>query len=138
MNNNRPIRSPSPLAAADDVATDGTSSPELTEITTRHRKGPSDGTPITRHPSLSLSTILNLSLNGDICGKRSSASQPDLEEKGRRAAVAEGLDKSEKRRMQNKLAQRAFRARSKITNKHVGRVSSSYIRLTCCGVRRLN
>jgi hypothetical protein len=43
----------------------------------------------------------------------------DPEEKAMRAAAAEGLAKPDKRRMQNKLAQRAFRARSRVTNKQV-------------------
>jgi len=46
-------------------------------------------------------------------------SRLDPSEKADRAAAAEGLNKGDKRRMQNKLAQRAFRARSKIVNKHV-------------------
>ena len=43
----------------------------------------------------------------------------DTEEKALRAAAGEGLNKGDKRRMQNKLAQRAFRARSKVVNKNV-------------------
>lgn len=52
-------------------------------------------------------------------------SRLDPSEKADRAAAAEGLNKGDKRRMQNKLAQRAFRARSKIVNKHVSICSSS-------------
>jgi hypothetical protein len=131
MNNNGPIRSPCPLSGVEDVATEETISPELTEVRTRHRELPSDGTPITQYPSLTLSRILNQSFSVDTGGIRLSASHPDLKETRRRAAAAEGLDKSDKRRMQNKLAQRACRARSKITNKHVSRIPSLYIRLPC-------
>lgn len=131
MKKNGPIRSPSPLFGVDDVASEETTSPELTEVQSRHRKRPSEGTPITRHPSLILSRALNQSLSVDTGGKRSSAYHSDPEEKGRRAAAAEGLDKSDKRRMQDKFAQRAFRARSKIANKHVSRVPTLYIHLSC-------
>jgi hypothetical protein len=118
MKNNGPIRSPSPLFGVDAVATEETTSPELTEVQIRQRKRPSEGTPVLRHPSLILSRALIQSLSVDPGGKRSSASHPDPEEKGRRAAAAEGLNKSDKRRMQNKFAQRAHRARNKIANKH--------------------
>jgi hypothetical protein len=56
-------------------------------------------------------------------------SRLDPDEKANRAAAAEGLSKGDKRRMQNKLAQRAFRARSKIVNKHV-RTSFSFLVIT--------
>jgi len=131
MNNSRPIRSPSPLAGVDDVATEETSSPELTVVQFRHRRRPGDGTSVTQHPTLTLSRTLIESSSVDTGGKRSSASYSDPGKKGRRVTAAEGLDKRGKRRMQNNLAQRAFRARRKITNKHVRRVSSSYIRLAC-------
>ena len=42
-----------------------------------------------------------------------------MEEKIRRAQATEGLNKQDKRRVQNKLAQRAFRERSKVVNKDV-------------------
>lgn len=42
------------------------------------------------------------------------------EEKLARAAATEGLSKGDKRRVQNKLAQRAFRARNKNSSNSVG------------------
>jgi hypothetical protein len=41
------------------------------------------------------------------------------EEKAYRAAASIGLSKEEKRKVQNKLAQRAFRERSKLKNRAV-------------------
>lgn len=50
--------------------------------------------------------------------RRKSALLP-VEEKLLRAQATEGMNKQDKRRVQNKLAQRAFRARSKVTNNDV-------------------
>lgn len=41
-----------------------------------------------------------------------------------RAALADGLSKPEKKKMQNKLAQRAFRARTKVVKTQVSSVQS--------------
>ena len=104
------------------------SSPELTEIHDHnnhehgHRRRASDTTP-SRTPTTSKRRNASLSISTGTGGggsrRRMSTSHLDPEEKARRAAAAEGLDKGDKRRMQNKLAQRAFRARSKIVNKTV-------------------
>ena len=48
-----------------------------------------------------------------------ASSHLDPEERAGRAGAAQGLEKGDKRRMQNKLAQRAFRARTKIVNNDV-------------------
>lgn len=50
-----------------------------------------------------------------------------MEEKIRRAQATEGLNKQDKRRVQNKLAQRAFRERSKVVNKDVSRAQNPLI-----------
>ena len=104
------------------------SSPELTEIHEHndhehgHRRRASDTTP-SRTPTISKRRNTSLSISAGTGGggsrRRMSTSHLDPEEKARRASAAEGLDKGDKRRMQNKLAQRAFRARSKIVNKSV-------------------
>jgi Asp-tRNA(Asn)/Glu-tRNA(Gln) amidotransferase B subunit len=94
------------------------SSPELNEIQQSRRRA-SDTTPSSSLPPLSTRKRRVASISITTSGSRMSTSHLDPEEKARRAAAAEGLDKGDKRRMQNKLAQRAFRARSKIVNKSV-------------------
>jgi len=103
------IRSPSPLFEVDE-----TSSPELTELQHPRRRASESCSVSTPRGVRSLSKRRGLSMS--ISQDRSRL---DPDEKANRAAAAEGLNKGDKRRMQNKLAQRAFRARSKIVNKHV-------------------
>jgi len=107
-------RSPSPLFEVDD-----TSSPELTELQhPRRRASESFSVSTPRDGSSSKRRVYSMSIPQD-------RSRLDPDEKANRAAAAEGLNKGDKRRMQNKLAQRAFRARSKIVNKHVSTFPSS-------------
>lgn len=107
-------RSPSPLFEVDD-----TSSPELTELQhPRRRASESFSVSTPRDGSGSKRRVYSLSIPQD-------RSRLDPDEKANRAAAAEGLNKGDKRRMQNKLAQRAFRARSKIVNRHVSTFPSS-------------
>ena len=107
-------RSPSPLYEVDT-----TPSPELTELQhPRRRASESFSVSTPRDGSSSKRRGYSMSIPQD-------RSRLDPDEKANRAAAAEGLNKGDKRRMQNKLAQRAFRARSKIVNKHVSTFSSS-------------
>jgi hypothetical protein len=100
-------RSPSPLFEVDE-----TSSPELTELQQPRRRASESLSSTPRDGHSSKRRGFSLSIPQD-------RSRLDPDEKANRAAAAEGLSKGDKRRMQNKLAQRAFRARSKIVNKHV-------------------
>ena len=102
------IRSPSPLFEVDE-----TPSPELTELQHPRRRASESYSSTPRgERSSSKRRGFSMSIPQD-------RSRLDPDEKANRAAAAEGLNKGDKRRMQNKLAQRAFRARSKIVNKHV-------------------
>ena len=110
------IRSPSPLFEVDE-----TPSPELTELQHPRRRASESYSSTPRgERSSSKRRGFSMSIPQD-------RSRLDPDEKANRAAAAEGLNKGDKRRMQNKLAQRAFRARSKIVNKHVSSSSSSFI-----------
>jgi hypothetical protein len=92
---------------------DEESSPEMTEIiATRRNTFSASESPLDLD-------IPRRSSAGAKFGRRLSISALDPEEKAMRAALADGLSKPDKRRMQNKLAQRAFRARNKVTNKQV-------------------
>lgn len=115
-NNVKPAtRSPSPLYEIDE-----TSSPELTEVATiRQRSFSVSDSPL----CIDIPKRFSLGGGGKV-GRRLSTSALDPEEKAMRAAMAEGLSKGDKRRMQNKLAQRAFRARNKVVNKQVSHTLS--------------
>jgi hypothetical protein len=106
----QPIRSPSPLFEVDE-----TPSPELTEVPHLRRRASESVSYSTHRDESSNST----KRRGYSISTPSERVHLDSDEKARRAAAAEGLSKGDKRRMQNKLAQRAFRARSKVVNKHV-------------------
>ena len=94
------------------------SSPEFTEI--RHRRVLSDTTPFTspRTTAKPRQQSLDITTHKGAC-RRSSTSHLYPEERPERAGAAQGLKKGDKRRMQNKLAQRAFRARTKIVKNDV-------------------
>jgi len=114
VNTKRSSRSPSPLYEIDEE-----SSPEMTEIiATRRNTFSAPDSPF----NLELEHSRRSSAGAKF-GRRLSISALDPEEKAMRAALADGLSKPDKRRMQNKLAQRAFRARNKVTNKQVSACS---------------
>lgn len=97
-------RSPSPLVEMEEdaVGSASSASPEAPEPARTLRRASDGGElPKTKRGHL----------------RRLSVHLP-TEEKMQRAQATEGLTKQDKRRVQNKLAQRAFRARSKVANRN--------------------